>query len=90
LPKSPTCLSASSGPAWSFPNGLKWGPADIHPFVLSPNSWTWNPVKTSSYIFLSFKNRNVPNLPCNPGFKPEISPVTWTSFDPAYRNNENA
>lgn len=43
FPKSPTWRTAASGPAWSTPFGLKWGPADMHPFVLSPNSWTWNP-----------------------------------------------
>lgn len=43
FPKSPACRTPWVGPPCSFPNGLKWGPADMHPLVLSPNSWTWNP-----------------------------------------------
>jgi hypothetical protein len=45
LPKSPTCLSSSSGAPWVLENGLKCGPAEVHPLVLSPNWWTWNPLK---------------------------------------------
>lgn len=44
LPKSPTCLVSSSGAPCVLPNGLKCGPADVHPFVLSPNWWMWNPL----------------------------------------------
>lgn len=43
LPKSPAWRTAASGAPCSLPCGLKWGPADMHPFVLSPNSCTWNP-----------------------------------------------
>lgn len=45
LPKSPTCLTSSSGAPWVLENGLKWGPAEVQPFVLSPKAWTWNPLK---------------------------------------------
>lgn len=45
FPKSPACLTSCVGPPCSLPKGLKWGPADMHPFVLSPNSWMWNPCK---------------------------------------------
>lgn len=38
LPKSPTCLFSSLGAPCSLPQGLKWGPADVQPLVLSPNS----------------------------------------------------
>jgi hypothetical protein len=38
VPRSPTCLSDASGPPWFLPWGLKWGPADVQPLELSPNS----------------------------------------------------
>lgn len=59
FPRSPTCLSESSGAPCSFPNGLtlsdqcwflqylsysQWGPAEVQPFVLSPNWWTCIPL----------------------------------------------
>ena len=44
LPKSPTCLFSSSGAPWVFLKGLKWGPAEVQPLVLSPNSWMWKPL----------------------------------------------
>lgn len=31
LPKSPTCLTSSSGAPWVFPKGLKCGPELIQP-----------------------------------------------------------
>lgn len=40
FPRSPTCLSSSSGAPWVLEWGLKCAPADVHPLVLSPNSWT--------------------------------------------------
>lgn len=43
FPKSPACRISASGAPCSFLFGLKCGPADVQPFVLSPNSWTWNP-----------------------------------------------
>lgn len=43
LPRSPTWRMAASGPPCSILLGLKWAPADVHPFVLSPNSWMWKP-----------------------------------------------
>lgn len=43
LPKSPTWRSAEFGAPCSLPVGLKCGPADVHPLVLSPNSWMWKP-----------------------------------------------
>jgi len=45
LPKSPTCLLSSSGAPCSLENGLKWGPAEVQPLVLSPNVWTWKPLE---------------------------------------------
>lgn len=32
-PRSPTCLSAESGPPWFLPLGLKWPPAEVHPLL---------------------------------------------------------
>lgn len=46
LPKSPTCLSSSEGPPWFLPWGLKWGPAEVQPFELSPN-WLFRSVSLS-------------------------------------------
>lgn len=48
FPKSPACLTSWVGPPCSLPWGLKCGPADMHPFVLSPNSWTWKPWRPAS------------------------------------------
>ena len=31
FPRSPACLFSSLGPPWSFPKGLKWGPALLQP-----------------------------------------------------------
>lgn len=45
LPKSPTCLFSSSGAPWVLPKGLKWGPAEVQPLVLSPKVWMWKPLK---------------------------------------------
>lgn len=47
FPKSPTCRMDEVGPPCSFPWGLKWAPAERHPLVVSPNSWTWKPWKPS-------------------------------------------
>lgn len=41
FPKSPTCRFSASGAPWVFFVGLKWSPALVQPFVVSPNSWTW-------------------------------------------------
>lgn len=43
FPRSPAWRIAWVGPPCSFPFGLKWGPALMHPFVPSPNSWIWKP-----------------------------------------------
>jgi len=43
LPISPTWRFSSKGPAWFVPNGLKWGPAVVHPLLKSPNSWICSP-----------------------------------------------
>ena len=45
FPKSPACRApfGSSGAPCVHPSGLKWGPADVQPSVLSPNWWTWKP-----------------------------------------------
>lgn len=43
FPRSPTWRTAASGAPCSFFVGLKCGPDEVHPFVLSPNSWTWKP-----------------------------------------------
>ena len=31
-----------------MPAGLKWGPVDMQPFVVSPNSWMWKPYLPSA------------------------------------------
>lgn len=43
LPKSPTWRFWAVGAPCSLPDGLKCGPAEVQPFVLSPNWWTWKP-----------------------------------------------
>ena len=45
FPKSPACRAplGSSGAPCVQPSGLKWGPADVQPSVLSPNWWMWKP-----------------------------------------------
>ena len=43
LPRSPAWRFSSVGAPWSLPAGLKWGPVDMHPLVVSPNSWMWKP-----------------------------------------------
>ena len=43
FPRSPTWRSAASGAPWFLLWGLKWAPAEMQPFVWSPNSWTWKP-----------------------------------------------
>src|SRR5436309_3081057 len=44
LPMSPSWRLASLGPAWGFPAGLKWPPAEVKSAAeQSPNSWMWNP-----------------------------------------------
>lgn len=43
LPKSPACLVASVGAPCVILFGLKCGPVDMHPLVVSPNSWTCKP-----------------------------------------------
>ena len=43
FPRSPTCLSSLSGAPWVLLNGLKCGPAVLHPSVRFPNWWIWNP-----------------------------------------------
>jgi len=44
LPKSPTWRFSSDGPPWVLEKGLKCGPAEVQPLVLSPNSWIWKPL----------------------------------------------
>ena len=45
FPKSPAWRDplASSGAPCVHPSGLKWGPADVQPSVLSPNWCIWKP-----------------------------------------------
>lgn len=43
LPRSPACLLSSVGPPCVLPAGLKCGPAETQPLVLSPYSWMWKP-----------------------------------------------
>ena len=35
--------SSSVGAPWVLPAGLKCGPVDRHPLVVSPSWWMWNP-----------------------------------------------
>ena len=35
--------TSSSGPPCCLAAGLKWGPALMHPLVLSPKAWMWKP-----------------------------------------------
>lgn len=53
FPKSPTWRTAASGAPCSTFVGLKWGPADVQPFVLSPNSWIWKPCNPGASPFIS-------------------------------------
>mmetsp|Transcript_40158 Transcript_40158/g.99400 ORF Transcript_40158/g.99400 Transcript_40158/m.99400 type:complete len:228 (-) Transcript_40158:35-718(-) len=43
LPRSPAWRSALVGAPCTILLGLKWGPVDMQPLVVSPNSWMWNP-----------------------------------------------
>ena len=43
LPMSPAWRTASVGAPCFILAGLKWGPVDMQPLVVSPNSWMWNP-----------------------------------------------
>lgn len=37
FPRSPTWRTLSLGAPWVWSNGLKWGPAEVHPLVRSPH-----------------------------------------------------
>lgn len=43
FPRSPAWRSSSVGDPCFLPFGLKCGPVLMHPLVVSPNSWMWNP-----------------------------------------------
>nr|ACR34401.1 unknown [Zea mays] len=43
FPRSPAWRSSSSGAPCSLPTGLKCGPVDMQPLVVSPSACTWNP-----------------------------------------------
>uniref|UniRef100_A0A0E9XAF8 Uncharacterized protein n=1 Tax=Anguilla anguilla TaxID=7936 RepID=A0A0E9XAF8_ANGAN len=84
LPKSPTCLTSSLGPPWVLLCGLKWGPALMQPFVLSPYTWTWKPCSPGVRpVICPVTCTGAESLPCSKNTVPVTSPVplrTQTAF----------
>lgn len=92
FPRSPRWRMASSLPPWVCFRGLKWPPAEIQPFVLSPNSWIWNPWLPESETMHKIKKRQLKcirpsyqgrshqlqHATYEPSARPEITPETCT------------
>mmetsp|Transcript_22666 Transcript_22666/g.56154 ORF Transcript_22666/g.56154 Transcript_22666/m.56154 type:complete len:207 (+) Transcript_22666:196-816(+) len=53
LPMSPAWRTAASGAPCFILAGLKWGPVDMQPLVVSPNSWMWKPCMPAARPLMS-------------------------------------